>query len=356
MATCLLGLVLSVLVTLIPSLISIAVLWWLDRYEKEPLWLLGIAFFWGAVPTIALSLLAQVVIDAPLSDALGHSVLYPLANLSLVAPLTEETFKALILLALFVLYRQEFDGVMDGILYGALIGFGFSVVEDVFFMMSSLMEGGGWAEWGTVAALRVGLYNLNHSLFSACVGLGFGLARNRRVTWRRWLYPFLGWLAALLLHGVHNAGTFLVEPTNGISVLFATAVDWMGVLVMLALIVYSVRQERRWFEELESEIENGFVTSDEARIASSYRARLARGWQILRRHGLASALRWGRFVQTIVDLAYKKHQKHAAQEGTAADERISRLRERIARLRPELPHVGEVGQLPQETELRAHYE
>jgi RsiW-degrading membrane proteinase PrsW (M82 family) len=101
MATCLLGWVLSVLVTLIPSLIAMVILWWLDRYEKEPLWLLGIAFFWGAVPTIALSLVAQLVVDAPLADALGSSGLYPLASLSVVAPLTEETFKASILLALF---------------------------------------------------------------------------------------------------------------------------------------------------------------------------------------------------------------------------------------------------------------
>ena len=109
MATCLLGSVFSILVPLIPSLIAMAILWWLDRYEKEPLWLLGIAFFWGAVPTIALSLVAQLLIDAPLTNVLGESSLYPLASLSLVAPLTEETFKALILLAIFLVYRQEFD-------------------------------------------------------------------------------------------------------------------------------------------------------------------------------------------------------------------------------------------------------
>src|SRR4030042_6854338 len=99
MTTCLLGAVLSLVVVLIPSLIAIVVLWWLDRYEKEPLWLLSIVFFWGAVPTIIISLIAQLILDVPLSAVLGHSVLYPLANMSVVAPLTEETFKGLILLA-----------------------------------------------------------------------------------------------------------------------------------------------------------------------------------------------------------------------------------------------------------------
>jgi RsiW-degrading membrane proteinase PrsW (M82 family) len=163
MATCLLGLVLSIAATVIPSLLAIAVLWWLDRYEKEPLWLLSIVFFWGAVPTIIISLIAQVALDIPLTAILGDSIVRSMTNASVVAPLTEETFKALIILAIFVFYREEFDGVMDGILYGALVGFGFSVVEDVLYLMGSLLEG-GWREWGITLALRIGLYNLNHSL------------------------------------------------------------------------------------------------------------------------------------------------------------------------------------------------
>ena len=71
------------------------------------------------------------------------------------------------------------------------------------------------------------------------------------------MFPVLGWLVALLLHGLHNAGAVLAEPTGGMSVLVFTAVDWMGVLGMLILILYSVRREKRWFEELDQEIANG---------------------------------------------------------------------------------------------------
>jgi hypothetical protein len=112
------------------------------------------------------------------------------------------------------------------------------------------------------------------------------------------------------------------------------------------LISYSLYQERRWFEELKPEIENGVITPDEALVASIYRVRVIRGWQVFRGYGLGATLKWSRFVQTIVDLAYKKHQKKAAQEGAATDERIARLRGRIVRLRSELPVVGEVGQQP----------
>jgi hypothetical protein len=153
----------------------------------------------------------------------------------------------------------------------------------------------------------------------------------------------LGWGVALLLHGIHNAGAVLAESTEGMSVLLTTAVDWMGVVGMLVLILYSVRREKRWFVELEPELEDGVITTDEAQLASTYRARMARGWQIFRTQGLQATLKWSRFVQAIVDLAYKKHQKEAAQEGAATDERIARLRERIARLRAELQPAGEEG-------------
>jgi RsiW-degrading membrane proteinase PrsW (M82 family) len=337
--TCLLGTTLSILVTLIPSLIAIAILWWLDRYEKEPLWLLTIIFLWGAVPTILMSLVSQVILDLPLAALLGPSILYQATNVSIIAPLTEETFKALIILAVFLFYRSEFDGVMDGIFYGALVGFGFSVVEDVFYFMGSLMEG-SWAGWGMTVAMRVGLYNLNHSLFAACTGIGFGMARNAREIWKKVSWPILGWLAAMALHGIHNGGTVLAEATSGLSCVLGTFVDWLGVVAMLILIIVATRRESRWFAELEPEVAAGVVTAEEYRLASQPRMRFAQGWQILTRYGVVTWVRWTRYVQMVVDLAYKKHQKRAAGEGVGTDRLIAELRQRIARARAQLPRIG----------------
>ncbi len=335
MGTCLLGLVLSVLATLIPSLFVIGVLWWLDRYEKEPLWLLSIIFFWGAVPAIILSLIVQIVLDIPLTKVFGGSAFYPLANMSVVAPLTEETFKALVILAIFLFYRREFDGLMDGIIYGALVGFGFSVVEDTFALMGSLGSE-GWGGWGVTAAMRIGLYNLNHSLFTSCTGAGFGLARNSKGLLQKLLYPLGGWLLAMTLHAIHNGGLVVAESTSGLSCLALTVVDWMGVAGMGVLIWVALRQEKGWFAELNEELAAGVITPDEYRIASSYRARFARGWQVFTRQGPIAWLRWSRYVQMIVDLAYKKHQKKAAGEGAGTERMIANLRERIARARAEL--------------------
>ena len=52
--------IVATLGALIPTTVYVLFVWWLDRYEKEPLWLLALAFLWGAVPAaiISLSLMA----------------------------------------------------------------------------------------------------------------------------------------------------------------------------------------------------------------------------------------------------------------------------------------------------------
>ncbi len=52
---------------ILPMVVYALVLWWFDRYEKEPLGLLVAAFLWGAVPAIIFSIIAQLVLDIPIS-------------------------------------------------------------------------------------------------------------------------------------------------------------------------------------------------------------------------------------------------------------------------------------------------
>ena len=58
----------SLLFAVIPTLCYVAIVWWCDRYEKEPFWLLAAAFLWGAVPAILLAIGGEVILD-PASEA-----------------------------------------------------------------------------------------------------------------------------------------------------------------------------------------------------------------------------------------------------------------------------------------------
>jgi len=87
------------------------------------------------------------------------------------------------------------------------------------------------------------------------------------------------------------------------------------------------------------EVEQGVINADEYEVASVYKTRLVSGWQVLTRHGLGYWIRWNRYVQLIVDLAYKKHQKRAAGEGQRTDKIIAELRQRIADGRAKLARL-----------------
>ncbi len=78
----------------VPIYISIAT--WIDRYEPEPVWMLAIAFIWGATIATAVSAILNtmgLVVGLTISEAAGE-----VFSAVISAPIVEETFKGLGLL------------------------------------------------------------------------------------------------------------------------------------------------------------------------------------------------------------------------------------------------------------------
>src|SRR5262245_14393155 len=149
----------AILATAIPTAIYSLLLWWLDRYEKEPLSLILIAFLWGALPAIALALLFELVLAAPLE----RSPIGPGIVTWGLAPLVEEPIKALALVGLYRFARYEFDGPLDGIVYGALVGFGFSMTENLLFFLR-------YTDLDQLFWVRSVLFGMDHAFFTSLVG------------------------------------------------------------------------------------------------------------------------------------------------------------------------------------------
>ena len=199
---------LSVLVALlgaiIPTVFYVLFLWWLDRYEKEPVWLLALAFAWGAVPAAFLSIVAEVAFDASITLVAGESLLADLASVSVSAPLVEESAKGVALIALVLLFRREFDNVLDGIIYGAMIGFGFALTENIFAYFLPILSSEGLGPGLTNIFMRTVVFGFNHAFWTATTGAAMGYARLSPQPLRRLFLPIAGWAAAVFLHGVHN--------------------------------------------------------------------------------------------------------------------------------------------------------
>ena len=186
---------------LIPTLIYITIAWSLDRYEKEPLWLMALAFVWGAIPAIIVALIAEIGLVIPLA-VLSPDADLTVASTVLIAPPVEVLIKAFPLVLMFLVYRREFDGLMDGLLYGALVGFGFAMTENFMYFLSAYGSGGFGSLFVTII-LRTIVFGMMHALWTSMVGLGLGIARYATNTAWLILPPILGLIAGIALHMIH---------------------------------------------------------------------------------------------------------------------------------------------------------
>jgi RsiW-degrading membrane proteinase PrsW (M82 family) len=200
------ALAVGVLLAALPVGPVIASFLWLDRYEPEPVRLLVLAFFWGAVVATAAALILQ---------SLDQSLLHTPKTWSgaIVAPVTEEGAKGLFILMLLWFRRRVIDGVLDGIVYAGLVGVGFAFTENILYLGGAYMGGHGSGPGGLGSATGLfvvrGIFSpFAHPLFTSFIGLGVGFAVvSKHKVWR-FLAPLLGYVAAVVAHASWNASAF----------------------------------------------------------------------------------------------------------------------------------------------------
>ena len=200
------GLVIGVLLAALPVGPVIAAFLWLDRYEPEPLRLLGAAFGWGAVVATAAALVLQALDQFILGTPETWSA-------AIVAPITEEAAKGLFVLLLLWMRRHEIDGVLDGIVYAGMVGVGFAFTENILYLAAAYMGGDDVGPGGLGSAVGVfvvrGIFSpFAHPLFTAFIGVGVGYAVVSRRGAIRFVAPLVGYVLAVTAHAVWNGSAF----------------------------------------------------------------------------------------------------------------------------------------------------
>lgn len=198
--------IIGLIAALIPYAIVIATVVLIDRWEPEPKGLLFFALAWGGIASIAFTLL----FDLALTIVIPRVSQSDFFSSVIQAPLVEEGFKGLGLLLVFWMGRRAFDGPVDGVVYGAMIGAGFAFTENIQYFAISTIEGGA-LQLGFTFFLRAILSPFAHAMFTACTGFALGLAARRGLSFGSALgLALVGYVAAVLLHALWNGATFVV--------------------------------------------------------------------------------------------------------------------------------------------------
>ena len=107
--------------------------------------------------------------------------------------------------SIFALARQEFDGVLDGLVYGAMVGIGFATAENYVYYLDAI-QNRGWYALFELFILRGLVFCLSHAMYSGIVRAGFGMARHVIGKWKRIRYIATGIVGAYAVHALHNYG------------------------------------------------------------------------------------------------------------------------------------------------------
>jgi len=283
-----------VLSTVAMTLVLLAYLW-LDRWEPEPPRLLVLAFLWGASIAVVVSVVLELSIDSAISA--GETVSF--ASVAISAPLIEEGAKGLFLLLMMTgRRRNELNSMTDCLVYAGLVAAGFAWLEDIFYIADDESLAGSLV----TAAMRLIMAPFAHPLFTTAIGIGVYFALQQRSVAAKLLYILLGYVVAVIMHGLWNASSLL-----GLGTYLLVYVLWMVPIFGLAiwLAVASRRREQQVVAaKLPGMVAASLVTPNEATWLGSIRNRKLAIAEAARLGGKPAGEAVKKFAAQVVELAF----------------------------------------------------
>jgi RsiW-degrading membrane proteinase PrsW (M82 family) len=253
--------------TILLALLYLSVVRFVDMNEKEPLWAMLMLFVLGGAGSILTALVAS-------NSLVGLSVW---ASASL-----KEVVKFVAVgagVAALVAYGQrrgwqEFNGTMDGIVYGTCGGLGFGVGEQLVHSLTFVDFSVPGLEVSQVTSFgKLALSGLSDGVVGAIIGAGFGLASEAKVPALRAIFPIGALVGAVLAdagyqtlrHGnaLGDSGALRANVSLGVPVFFIALVA-----------AYALLQERKAIHgHLDDEVQTGAVGTGDLPLLKSVIAR-----------------------------------------------------------------------------------
>ncbi len=281
---------LSLFFSIVPITFYLIILWWLDKYEREPFRIIFYHFLWGMTGAVILSVLISALINNIIIKNFIEVDFQELASTIIIAPIVEEAFKGFILI--ITLNKIQFDNLTDGIVYGGSIGLGFGLTENFlyFFFGSENLS-----ELLNLILMRDIFSISTHFVATASFGGIIALAKFKDIP-RKIIFILTGFVISIVIHSMWNfLVSFEITFIAGIMMIIAS------LIIVFFLIQFSLSYEKHiLMYELNDEIQNGYLNPQFASVIHDYKLRNKKGWidESIRRD----------YINLATTLAFRKYQ------------------------------------------------
>lgn len=283
---------------LIPLVIVLLGIRWIDRWEPEPRGALVFAFLWGAGMAVLVALLVDASVQNTLNALGGSREVADFLGAVIQAPLVEEGAKGFGILVIFWFARRHFDGPVDGVVYAATIAAGFAFSENILYFGGEIVQRGGVdGDVIHIFIVRGLLSPFAHVMFTSMTGLLLGLAAQRTNWFGAIGFYLLGLVPASLLHALWNGSLYFVSDFFSY---YAIVQVPLFIGVVLLVVSFHRKEVRLTQARLGEYADAGWFAHDEVpALATGPGRRAAMAWA--RQRGVGTAMK--RYIRDATRLA-----------------------------------------------------
>ncbi|MFF3325996.1 PrsW family intramembrane metalloprotease [Streptomyces sp. NPDC002889] len=324
------GLLVGLGLATLPVPLLMAAFRWLDRVEPGPWRNLLFAFSWGACAAALIAIIANTFATRWIATATADPASADTLGAIVVAPVVEESAKAVAILLLFLFRRRDFTGIVDGVVVAGFTATGFAFTENILYLGSAFGEDQeiGTSGLGSVTAatffVRVVMSPFAHPLFTVLTGIGFGIAALAARRILRIALPLLGLVLAMGMHALWNGSVSLFGPWGFYAVYAAFMVPAFGLLTWLT--IWTRQRELGTIStQLPAYAAAGWLSPAEPPALSSMRARTMARDFARRTYGPAAGHAVSEYEAFATSLAFLRHRAHRGAAGPDFVEREQEL-------------------------------
>ena len=254
---------------LIPVIGLLIFIYFNDKKEKEPIWLLLLLFGVGAasvVSAIVLELIGGLILGAVFPT---DSVIKGTLDAMLIVAPAEELGKFIVLRSI-TWKNKHFNYSYDAIVYAVFVSLGFAALENITYVFGSGV--------GT-AFLRMFTAVPGHACFGVFMGFFYSKAKYASLTNKKGActgFTALAILLPIIIHGIYDAilmgggsSDEAILSLSGLSLIL-----WIGFVIALFVvsIIFVIKSSRNDFCIISLPVEGGSV------IQTIYRPAIVGGW------------------------------------------------------------------------------